>query len=57
MNTGDTSKTARRQQNPVVVAAAAGTGKRRKITTLSADPTPGQLPLFPASDLDPETHQ
>jgi len=58
MTTSDTPKTARRQPNPVVSAAAARTRKRRKkILTLPTDPTPGQLPLFPVSDLDPETHR
>ncbi|WP_194826871.1 hypothetical protein [Nocardia sp. XZ_19_231] len=57
MNTNDTPKTARRQPNPVVAAAAAKTRKRRKVVTLSTDPTPGQLPLFPVPDLDPEAHR
>ncbi|MFI6572743.1 hypothetical protein [Nocardia fluminea] len=58
MTTGETSKPVRRQPNPVVAAAAAQTRKRRKKTvTLPTDPTPGQLPLFPASDLDPEAHR
>ncbi|WKG11696.1 hypothetical protein QX204_09660 [Nocardia sp. PE-7] len=58
MNTGDTPKSTRRQPNPVVQAAAAKTRKRRKrIVTLPTDPTPGQLPLFPVSDLDPEAHR
>ncbi|MEV4206622.1 hypothetical protein [Nocardia salmonicida] len=58
MNTGDTPKSARRQPNPVVAAAAAQTRKRRKkVVTLPTDPTPGQLPLFPVSDLDPEAHR
>ncbi|MEU4418493.1 hypothetical protein [Nocardia salmonicida] len=55
MTTSDTPTTVRRQTNPVVAAAAAKTRKRRKkIVTLPTDPTPGQLPLFPVSDLDPE---
>ncbi|MFI1240005.1 hypothetical protein [Nocardia salmonicida] len=58
MNTDDTPKTVRRQTNPVVAAAAARTRKRRKkIVTLPTDPTPGQLPLFPTSDLDPEANR
>ncbi|MEV4156308.1 hypothetical protein AB0J48_25100 [Nocardia salmonicida] len=57
MSTGDSPKTVRRQPNPVVAAAAAKTRKRRKITTLPTDPTPGQLPLFPVSDLDPEANR
>ncbi|MFC9876718.1 hypothetical protein [Nocardia salmonicida] len=57
MNTDDTPKSARRQPNPVVAAAAAKTRTRRKkIVTLPTDPTPGQLLLFPVSDLDPEAH-
>ncbi|MFC9664912.1 hypothetical protein ACFVJ5_32195 [Nocardia sp. NPDC127606] len=57
MNTDDTPKTVRRQPNPIVQAAAAKTRKRRKVITLPTDPTPGQLPLFPVSDLDPEAHR
>ncbi|MGW5923841.1 hypothetical protein ACWFPY_33025 [Nocardia fluminea] len=58
MNTGETPETVRRQPNPVVAAAAAKTRKRRKkIVTLPTDPTPGQLSLFPVSDLDPEDHR
>ncbi|MEV0545560.1 hypothetical protein AB0H98_01990 [Nocardia salmonicida] len=58
MNTSDTPKNARRQPNPVVAAAAAKTRTRRKkVVTLLTDPTPGQLPLFPVSDLDPEAHR
>ena len=57
MNTGEASKPVRRQPNPVVAAAAAKTRKRRKIVTLPTDPTPGQLPLFPTSDLDPEANR
>ncbi|TCJ94627.1 hypothetical protein [Nocardia alba] len=58
MNTSDTPKTARRQPNPVVAAAAAQTRTRRKkVVTVPTDPTPGQLPLFPVSDLDPEAHR
>ena len=57
MNNSETSKPVRRQPNPVVQAAVARTRKRRKIVTLPTDPTPGQLPLFPASDLDPEDHR
>ncbi|MFD9550319.1 hypothetical protein ACFWBG_23235 [Nocardia salmonicida] len=58
MNSNETTKPVRRQPNPVVAAAAARTRKRRKkIVTLPTDPTPGQLPLFPVSDLDPEAHR
>ncbi len=58
MNTSDSPKTVRRQPNPIVQAAADRTRKRRKkIVTLPTDPTPGQLPLFPVSDLDPETNR
>ncbi|MEU4807911.1 hypothetical protein AB0H20_01790 [Nocardia fluminea] len=55
MSTGETAKSVRRQPNPVVQAAADRTRKRRKkIVTLPTDPTPGQLSLFPMSELDPE---
>ncbi|MFD3430828.1 hypothetical protein [Nocardia fluminea] len=55
MTTDDVAKPVRRQPNPVVAAAAAQTRKRRKkIVTLPSEPTLGQLPLFPAADLDPE---
>ncbi|MEV6656894.1 hypothetical protein [Nocardia fluminea] len=57
MNTEPDSKTAHRQPNPVVAAAADKTRKRRKITILPTDPTQGQLPLFPVSDLDPEANR
>ncbi|MEV4207540.1 hypothetical protein [Nocardia salmonicida] len=58
MNTDKSPETVRRQPNPVVAAAAAQTRKRRKkIVTLPTDPTPGQLPLFSVSDLDPEAHR
>ena len=57
MNTDDKPKSARRQPNPIVQAAAAKTRRRRKVIILPTDPTPGQLPLFSASDLDPEAHR
>ncbi|MFC9663931.1 hypothetical protein ACFVJ5_27125 [Nocardia sp. NPDC127606] len=56
MNTEEASKPVRRQPNPVVAAAAKTRKRRKKIVTLPTDPTPGQLPLFPVSDLDPEAH-
>ncbi|MFI1238327.1 hypothetical protein [Nocardia salmonicida] len=58
MNTSDSPKAVRGQTNPVVQAAADRTRKRRKkIVTLPTDPMPGQLPLFPVSDRDPEANR
>ncbi|MEV0854624.1 hypothetical protein [Nocardia fluminea] len=57
MTTDDVTKPVRRQPNPVVAAASQTRKRRKKTVTLPTDPTPGQLPLFPASDLDPEAHR
>ncbi|UGT54216.1 hypothetical protein [Nocardia asteroides] len=58
MTTSKTSEPVRRQPNPIVQAAADQTRKRRKkVVTLPTDPTPGQLPLFPMPDIDPEDHR